>query len=50
MPDEKKEPSAPYGEPDKNETHDKKNPSTGEPSAPYGVEEGTETTKPAKKQ
>ena len=46
---EKKEPSAPYGEPDKDEKK-KPNPKTGEPSAPYGVEEETPSTKPAKKE
>lgn len=50
MSEEKKEPSAPYGEPDKNETRDKKNPGTGETSAPYGEEGETETTKPARKE
>ena len=48
--DEKKEPSAPYGVPDKDESKDKKNPSTGESSAPYGVEKETESTKPARKE
>ena len=50
MADEKKEPSAPYGEPDKNETKDKKKPSTGESTAPYGEEGETESTKPARKE
>ena len=50
MSEEKKEPSAPYGEPDKDESRDKKNPSTGEPSAPYGEEGETGTTKPARKE
>ena len=48
--DDKKEPSAPYGEPDKNEDRDKKNPQTGESSAPYGVEGETPSTNPARKQ
>ena len=48
--DEKKEPSAPYGEPDKDMERDKKNPETGESSAPYGVEGETPSTNPAKKQ
>ena len=50
MADDKKEPSAPYGEPDKTETRDKKNPGTGESSAPYGEEGETESTKPARKE
>ena len=50
MTDEKKEPSAPYGEPDKDMDKDRKNPKTGESSAPYGEEGETESTKPAKKQ
>ena len=49
MDDGKKEPSAPYGEPDKDEKKEP-NPTTGEPSAPYGEEEGTESTNPARKQ
>ena len=49
-PDEKKEPSTPYGEPDKDMERDKKNPKTGESSAPYGVEDETPSTNPAKKQ
>ena len=48
MSDEK-EPSAPYGEPDKDEKKTP-NPKTGESSAPYGVEDETATTKPAKKE
>ena len=48
MTDEK-EPSAPYGVPDKDATH-KPNPKTDEPSTPYGVEKGTETTEPARKE
>ena len=50
MSDDKKEPSAPYGVPDKDESRDKKNPATGESSAPYGEEEGTATTEPARKE
>ena len=48
--DEKKEPSTPYGEPDKDMERDKKNTETGESSAPYGVEGETPSTNPAKKQ
>lgn len=50
MSDDKVEPSAPYGEPDKNESRDKKSPKTGESSAPYGEEGETESTKPARKE
>ena len=47
-PDEK-EPSTPYGVPDKDEKK-KPNFETGEPSAPYGEEEATPTTEPARKE
>ena len=50
MSDDKKEPSAPYDEPDKNESRDKKKLKTGESSAPYGEEGETESTKPARKE
>ncbi len=48
MTADEKEPSTPYGVPDKDATH-KPDPKTKEPSTPYGVEEGTPTTDPAQK-
>ena len=49
MAPEEKEPSTPYGVPDKDEKKTPK-PETGESSAPYGEEEATPTTEPAKKE